>query len=186
MDLLRVIHERRSIRKYRKDEVPDEILFEILNAARMSPSWANSQTWRFIVVKDKNIKQLLADTLTEKNPAKEAVREAPIVLCLVSQKGVAGFRQGIPRTSKGDYFMFDAGIAMEHVVLAAWNFGLGTCHIGAFNHEEAEKILGVPQGFTIVCMTPIGYFDEKPNPTPRRPLKELVFLNRFGNPYGEK
>ncbi|MCS7281446.1 MAG: nitroreductase family protein [Desulfobacterota bacterium] len=183
MDLMKVIHERQSIRKYKEDEVPEEILLEIIDAARRSPSWANSQTWRFVIVKDKSVKEALAKTLTENNPAKEAVTKAPILVCLVSEKGVSGFRKGVPRTSKGDYYMFDAGIAMEHIVLAAWNFGLGTCHIGAFNHEEAEKILGVPEGYTIVAMSPIGYFDEKPNVTPRKPLKEILFLNRFGNPY---
>lgn len=183
MDIMKVIHERQSIRKYREEDIPEEILIEIVEAARRSPSWANTQTWRFIIVKDKGIKEELSKTLSEKNPAKEAIRKAPVVLCLVSQKGVAGFSRGIPRTSKGDYYMFDAGIAMEHVVLAAWNFGLGTCHVGAFNHEEAERILGVPESFTIVAMTPIGYFDEKPNFTPRKPLKEITFLNRFGNPY---
>ncbi|MCX7857084.1 MAG: nitroreductase family protein [Deltaproteobacteria bacterium] len=183
MDLLKVIHERQSIRKYREDEIPEEILIEILEAARRSPSWANTQTWRFIIVKDTRVKEELSKTLTEHNPAKEALRKAPVVICLVSQKGVAGFSKGVPRTSKGDYYMFDAGIAMEHIVLAAWNFGLGTCHVGAFDHEEAERVLGVPEGFTIVAMTPLGYFDEKPIVTPRKSLKEILFLDRFGKPY---
>jgi nitroreductase len=183
MDILKVIHERQSIRKYREEDVPEEILLEVIEAARRSPSWANTQTWRFIIVKDRGLKEKLSKTLSENNPAKEAVIKAPVLLCLVSQKGLAGFSKGIPRTSKGDYYMFDAGIAMEHVVLAAWNFGLGTCHIGAFNHEEAESILEVPEGFTIVAMTPIGYFEERPKYTPRKPLKEILFLNKFGDPY---
>lgn len=183
MDLMKVIHERQSIRKFREDEIPHEILMEVIEAARRSPSWANTQSWRVIIVKDKRIKEELCQTLTENNPAKEAVRKAPVLLCLVSQKGVSGFKHGIPRTSKGDFYMYDAGIFMEHVVLAAWNFGLGTCHIGAFNHDEAERILGVPDGFTIVAMTPIGYFDERPPHTKRKPLDEILFLDRFGNPY---
>ncbi len=186
MDVMKVIHERQSIRKYKEKDIPEEILMEIIEAARRSPSWANTQTWRFIIVKDKGVKEELSRTLTENNPAREAIIKAPVLLCLVSQKGVAGYRKGVPRTSKGDYYMYDAGIAMEHVVLAAWNFGLGTCHVGAFNHEEAERILGVPDGYTIVAMTPIGYFDERPNYTPRKPLSEILFLDRFGVPYIKK
>ena len=70
MDLLKVIHERRSVRKYRSDPVPDEIITEILEAARRSPSWANTQVWRFIVVKDQGIKERLQETLRPTNPAR--------------------------------------------------------------------------------------------------------------------
>jgi len=183
MDLIKVIHERRSIRKYKKDSIPEEIIMEILNAARVAPSWANTQVCRYIIVKDKDIKERLKEALSPTNPAREAFLQAPIVICQVAQKGISGFKKGEPVTTKGDWFMFDAGIAMEHIVLAAWNFGLGTVHVGSFDAERAEKILNIPQGFTIVEMAPIGYFDEVPKPTPRRPLSEYIFLNTFGEPY---
>ncbi|HOP84942.1 MAG TPA: nitroreductase family protein [Syntrophorhabdaceae bacterium] len=183
MDLMKVIHERRSIRRYKKDPIPEEIIMEILNAARVAPSWANTQVCKYIIVKDKDIKERLKEALSPTNPAREAFSQAPIVICQVAQRGVSGFKKGEPATIKGDWFMFDAGIAMEHIVLAAWNFGLGTVHVGSFDAEKAEKILNIPQGFTIVEMTPIGYFDEVPKPTPRKPLSEYIFLNTFGEPY---
>ena len=183
MDLLAAIQQRRSIRKYKKDDVPEQILREMLEAARLAPSWANTQVSRWIVVKDEAIKQALADTLTPTNPGRKAMIEAPYVLCLAAQKGVAGFYKNEAATDKGDWFMYDAGIAMEHLVLAATGFGLGTVHIGLFDAKKAEEVLKIPDGFAIVAMTPVGYFEELPAPRPRKPLKEIVFLNNFGEPY---
>lgn len=182
---MKAIHERRSVRKYRTDPVPDEILGEILEAARRSPSWANTQVWRFIVVKDQKVKEGLLDCLGPNNPARAAIVEAPVVICLAAKRAVSGCRQGTPTTDKGDWFMFDAGIAMEHIVLAAWNFGLGTVHVGSFDAKKAEAVLRIPEGYSITGMTPVGYFDETPKETPRKPLSEIVFLNAFGEPYGK-
>ena len=185
MDILKAIGERRSVRKYRSDAVPEEILVEILNAARNSPSWANTQAPRFIVIKDRGIMQALSETLPRTNPAKNAVATAPCVICIIAKKKESGYFKGQPATDKGDWFMFDAGIAMEHIVLAAWNFGLGTVHVGMFDAKAAQEILKVPEDFAVVELTPVGYFDEIPKATPRRPLKESVSLDIFGRPYFE-
>jgi len=183
MELLKAIQERRSVRRYRNDPVPDEILTEILEAARRSPSWANTQVWRFIVVRDQKVKEGLLDCLGPTNPARSAMVEAPVVICVAAKRGVSGCHKGTPTTDKGDWFMFDAGIAMEHIVLTAWNFGLGTVHVGSFDAKKAETVLKIPEGYSITGMTPLGYFDEVPRETPRKPLTEIVFLNTFGEPY---
>ena len=101
---------------------------EILQAARRSPSWANRQVWRFIVVKDQKIKEQLNETLPPTNPARlaSAFVDAPVVICIAAQRWISGYGRGEARTDKGDWFMLDVGIAMEHIVLTAWNFGLGT------------------------------------------------------------
>jgi len=183
MDLIKAIHERRSVRKFKKDNIPDEIITEILDAARWSPSWANTQVCRYIVVKDQTIKEKLSDTLSPNNPARNGIIEAPVVICLFAKRGVSGFYKGTASTNKGDWFMFDAGIAMEHIVLAAWNFGLGTVHVGMFDADKAQAFLSIPSEFSIVEMTPLGYFDDVPKATPRKHLQELTFLDKFGNPY---
>jgi nitroreductase len=72
MDFMKVIQERRSVRKYKDTPVPNEIIREVLEAARRSPSWANTQVWRFIVVKDQNVKERLQDTLRPTNPARNS------------------------------------------------------------------------------------------------------------------
>jgi nitroreductase len=183
MDIIKAIQERRSIRAYRDDPVPEEIILEVLEAVRRAPSWANTQVWRFIVVKDPETKGLLTAALTANNPARNAIANAPLVVCIAAMRGRSGFYKGEPTTDKGDWFMFDAGIAMEHLALAAWSFGLGTCHVGNFDAARVEEILNIPEGFSIVEISPLGYFDEPSRVTPRKPLQEIVFAGRFGDPY---
>lgn len=183
MELLKAIKDRRSVRHYRGDSIPDEILAEVLGAARCSPSWANTQVWRFIVVKDTGIKERLRDCLGPQNPARAAIVEAPVVICVAAQRNVSGCRNGTPTTNKGDWFMFDAGIALEHIALTAWNFGLGTVHVGSFDADKAEDILNIPDGYSITEMMPLGYFDEVPRETPRKPLSGITYLDRFGEPF---
>jgi nitroreductase len=185
MEILKVIGERRSVRKYKSDPVPDEILLEILEACRAAPSWANTQVCRYVVVKDQAVKEDLLGTVPEMNPARKGMVQAPVIICLVAKRGLSGFYKGAMSTDKGDWFMYDAGIAMEHLALAAWQFGLGTVHVGVFDAEKAEKVLNVAEGYSIVALTPLGYFENIPNATPRKPLSELVFLNRFGEPFTE-
>ncbi len=187
MDLLKAIHDRRSVRKYRSDDVPDEILTEILEAARRSPSWANTQVCRFIVVKDAGVKEGLQNCLGPQNPARAAIIEAPVVICVAAQRNMSGCRNGTPTTNKGDWFMFDAGIAMEHISLAAWSFGLGSVHVGSFDAKKAEDILQIPEGYSITGMMPVGYFDEVPRQAPRKPLSEITYINQFGRAlFGDK
>ena len=76
--------------------------------------------------------------------------------------------------------MFDSGIAMEHIALAACSLGLGTLHIGAFKPRKAESILEVPDGYRVVSMTPLGYPNQQPAPRPRKALSEIVFYDKFG------
>ena len=186
MDIIKIIKERRSVRKYKKDSVPDEVILDIVDAARAAPSWANTQVCQYIVVKDQKTKELLSDTLTPTNPARAALIDAPVVLCIVAKRGVSGYYRGEPSTDKeGYWFMFDAGIAMEHIVLTAWNFGLGTVHVGAFDAKKAEAVLMIPEGFSIVEITPVGYFDEIPKPTPRKKLEEITYIDSFGKPFKE-
>ncbi len=145
MEVLEAIKTRRSIRKYKAAPVDDETVQTILKAVRWSPSWANTQCWRFVVVRDSAIKAALADTLTPGNPAAPAIRDAPVVIAACAELGKAGFKRGEQQTNKGDWFMFDVGIAMQNLVLAAWSLGLGTVHVGSFDAKKAGKVLGVPR-----------------------------------------
>ncbi len=79
MDIMKVIKERRSVRKYKKDAIPDGIIADIIDAARVAPSWANTQVCQYIIVKDQKIKELLSDALIPAtNPAKAALIDAPV------------------------------------------------------------------------------------------------------------
>ena len=114
------------------------------------------------------------------NPATNAILNAPLVIVACAQKKRSGHYRGEPSTDKGDgWLMFDTGLAMQNLVLAAHAVGLGTVHIGAFNAKKAEVILGVPEGYCVVEMTPLGYPDQEAKTSPRKELSEIVFYEKF-------
>jgi len=180
MDVLEAIKSRRSIRKYKPDPIDDTLLTKVLDAARLAPSWANTQCWRFVVVKDKDTRNKLADTLTPTNSAMDAIRNAPIAIVACAEMGKAGAHGGPWETDKGDWFMFDVALAMENLVLAAHSLGLATVHVGLFDAKKAEAVLGVPPGFCVVEMTPLGYPDQVRDARPRKELSEIVFYEKWG------
>lgn len=152
-----------------------------MEAARWAPSWANTQCWRFIIVKDNAIKTEIASALNTINPALDAIKNAPIVIVACAQVRRSGFsRNGEPATVRGDWCMFDLGLAMENLALAAHALGLGTVHVGSFDHKKVENILGVPEGFCVVEMAPLGYPDGEPRGISRKELTEIVFKEKFG------
>lgn len=187
MEVFEAIKTRRSIRKYKSTPVDDKTIELVLEAARWAPSWHNSQCRRFIVVRDSKIKDKIADTSIavsdRPNRGAEAIRNAPVAIVACAELGKSGYSAREPRelvTDKGDWFMFDVALAMQNLTLAAHSLGLGTVHIGAFDAKKAANILGVPEGFAVVSMTPLGYPDEEPKVRPRKELSEIVFYDKFG------
>jgi nitroreductase len=176
---MEAIKTRRSIRKYRPDPVDDGALATVLEAARWAPSWGNSQCWRFIVVRDSDAKGKLADTMNETNPARDAVRNAPLVIAACARLGLAGRKDGTIVTDKGDWFMFDVALAMHNLVLAAHALGLGTVYVGLFDAQKAARILELPDDHTFVAMTPLGYPAESKEPRPRKDISEIVCYDQW-------
>ena len=184
MEVFDAIHGRRSVRKYKSDSVPEEVLMKVLDAGRWAPSWANSQCWRFIVVKDAETKRRLSETLTPRNPATDATANAPVVLAVCAKPGLAGIKAGQPVTDKGAWwYMFDVALAVENLCLAAYALGLGTVIVGAFNHGEAKRILKIPGDIEIVALIPLGYPAEAPQATVRKEIGEITYADSYGKPY---
>lgn len=181
MEVFEAIKNRRSIRRYKTDPIDDKTLELVLDAARLAPSWANTQCWRFIVVRDPGKKEALANTLRESNPAADGIRNAPVVIVACAELGKAGYYEGTPATDKGDWYMFDVAIAMQNLVLAAQSLGLGTVYVGLFDAEKAASVLEVPEGACVVAMTPLGYPDREHGPRPRKELSEIVFYDKYGS-----
>ncbi len=179
MEVQEAIKSRRAIRRYKTTPVDDRTIELVLEAARWAPSWANTQCWRFIVVRDANTKSRLAATLPESNPAFNAVKEAPAVIVACAELGKAGYKRGEVTTDKGDWYMFDVALAMQNLVLAAHSLGLGTVYIGLFDAKKAAGVLEVPPGFCVVTMTPLGYPDHQPSPTLRKELTEIVSYEKY-------
>lgn len=181
MDVMEAIKSRRSVRKYTTDPISDSDIETVLDAARWAPSWANTQCARWIVVKDPDTKSRLADILSPRNPATDAVRTVPVVLVACAQTGRAGFKRGEAMTDKGDYwYMFDVASASQSLMLAAVELGLATVHVGTFDARKAEGILGVPEGIRVVELIPLGHPAEQLEGPGRKELGEIVFHERYG------
>ncbi len=183
MDVLEAIAKRKSVRAFKNTPVEDGKLKVILEAARQAPSWSNTQTWRFVIVRDEKTRAALADTAVwANNRGIESGRKAPMLIVACAEVNKAGFRDGRAVTNKGVYwYMFDVALAMQNMVLAAESLGLGTVYLGAFDADKAGAIIGLPEGYAVVAMTPLGYPDEQPAGRPRKDLSEIVFYEKFGN-----
>ena len=180
MELMEAIKGRRSVRSYTSDLIPEEKLQKILEAIQWSPSWGNTQCWEIIVVKEMGTKKKLVETLTPTNPAREALIQAPLTLVVVAIEGKAGFKKGEPSTDKGDWYMFDCGVAMQNLCLSAHAEGLGTVIVGSFDAVKAAEVLQVPPGKAVVALTPLGLPERIPAPPKRKALAEFVYHEQYG------
>ena len=178
-DLMNIIKERRSIRKYEDREVPEDILQQILESARWSPSWANTQCWEVIVVRDSTIKEKLQASFGPRNPSTKAIVQAPLVLAVCGKVNHSGFYKGEASTKFEDWLMFDLGLATQNICLTAHNLGLGTVIVGLFDHNKAKEVLGVGRDYELVVLIPLGY-PAKGSPAPkRREINEFVHHETF-------
>jgi nitroreductase len=180
MDIMEAIKERRSVRAYKPDPVPEEKLQKVLEAVQWAPSWANTQCWEVIVVRDAGTKEQLAETLAPGNPSHAAIAQAPITLALIGIEKRAGFYKGAAATDKGDWYMFDVGLATQTLCLAAHAEGLGTVIVGVFDAAKAAKVLQVPQGKAVVIITPLGFPEKVPAPPKRKEIEEFVHQEGHG------
>ncbi|MDP2157435.1 MAG: nitroreductase family protein [Nitrospirota bacterium] len=184
MELFEAIQTRRSVRKFSDKPVEDEKLQQLLEAARVAPSWANMQCWRFIVVKEKATKEqisefsyvesFLAPKGFKANPAKKALAEAPVVIiaCADPEKSGVLWDQ--------TYYMTDMGIACQNLWLAARGLGLGTVFVGIYDEAKLKELLGIPSNIRVVGLFPLGYpVEEKSGGPARKPLNEIVFYDRW-------
>jgi nitroreductase len=166
MDVKTAIGERRSIRRYVKRPIPKEVLEDLLEAARISPSSNNAQRWSMVVVTDDELKQRLV-------PA--SGNQKFVGTCSAYLVGVA---------EPGAYYSaVDMTIAFDHLSLRAVELGLGTCWIGDFEPDKVKEILGIPAEREVpVCMT-VGYPAISPAARRRKSLSDLFHLERWGRPW---
>lgn len=180
MELQEAILKRRSVRKFTEEVVTDEELRRIFEAVRWSPSWANTQTWEFIVVRDKALMEKIAGTYVEKNPATKCSLTASALIVACAKTGISGCYGGKEVTTIKNWEMFDLGIAVQTLCLKAHELGLGTVVVGYMNHEVCKKLLTVPEDRKVVAVIPIGRPATPPKEGPsRKSLSEMVYLNLF-------
>ena len=124
-DMMNVVRERRSTRKFEQKEVSEEQLNTLLEAAQYAQSWANTQCWEIIIVRDQKIRTELRETMLKGNPATRAIENAPLLLATCAKLKSSGYYKGEAPTKFGDWFMFDMGIVNQNLCLAAHAMGLG-------------------------------------------------------------
>lgn len=177
--LLENLKARRSVRKFQDKPVSEETLQTLLEAVQWSPSWANTQCWEVIVVRDPALRERLQATLGKGNPATKAVVSAPLLLVLCAKKDSSGFYNGQVTTKYGDWMLYDLGIATQSLCLTAHSLGLGSVVVGLFDHDAAAQVVGLPTGYELVSMLPMGYPDQSPKAPPRKEISQFVHYDRF-------
>jgi len=197
------IEQRRSIRKFKADDVPDACIFALLEAARLAPSGCNAQPWRFKVVRDGETKRRLAQAAYNQS----FLARAPVVLVCCADisgylKGTVSGVQDLSETGAIDHgiaqillrrtrqmetqmkamskeqlgsrIAFNVAIAIEHIVLRALDYGLGTCWVRLMEDQRVKDIFGWDDDLFVVALLPMGYPDESPPARKRLPLQELI------------
>lgn len=170
MDIYQAIETRRSVRSYQDREIPDDLLQRVLEAARLAPSANNLQPWKFILVRDLDLKEKLVPLCASQG----FIAGAPIVVVacgLPTRGGIGGYASSM---------MVDVAIAFDHLTLAAAAEGLGTCWVGAFDNDGVKQLLGIPQEVQVVVISPLGYPSTAgAGSKVRKKLEEIVSSDKF-------
>jgi nitroreductase len=184
MNTLEAINTWRSTRKFQDKPIEEEKLEAILEAVRRAPSWANMQCCRLIVVEDADKKETLSELAYvesffaplgyKTNPAQKGIAQAPVVIVLCADPDKSG------KIRNQEYYLTDAGIASQNLMLATHSQGLGTVFVGVFDEEKVRSLLQIPQDIRVVGLFPVGYPIEAGEPRPRKSLGEVVFLEKWG------
>lgn len=167
MDLYQAMEARRSVRAYRPDPVPQEAVDRILRAAQVAPSWKNRQAWHILLVRDRARIEKLGELL-DGNPRGVDFATLPMMALVVMDENAMEVHDGKP------YYLVDAGIIGEHIVLAAQAEGLGTCWVGWFDEAPIKDFLSIPLEMRVVMLTPLGFPAKETQARPRKPLAEIV------------
>ena len=155
MDFEEVIFTRKSVRSFQDKEISQEILNNMMEAARLSPSFQNRQCWRFIVVKDKKLISDLALRSGMISKVNFFIKDAPVVIVACADPAKSG------TMNKQDYYLVDTSIAFQQMMLTAWSYRIGSCWLAAFSEQNVREILEIPTNIRVVALSPFGYPKEK-------------------------
>ncbi len=162
-EVLKVLKERRSIRRYQRKKIPEEVIKDIVDCGRLAPTAINIQPWEFIVITDEEKRKEIADI----SDYGKFIKEAPVCIAVFCKDT--------------KYYLEDGCAATENILLAAKAYGLGSCWVAGDKKryaEEIRKLLGVPEGYKLISLIAIGYPAEKPHPSKRK-LEELLHWEKW-------
>ena len=166
MTVFEAIQQRKSIRNYLSEPVEKEKLNQVLEAGRLAPSARNQQNWHFFAITDSLTRQKLSDACC----GQRQVAQAPVALVICATQPIREMNCGHPAET------IDCSIALSFMILEAAELGLGTCWLGAFHADEVKKVLDLPQSYTVIAVSPLGYPAQIPNPQPRKSKEEVITI----------
>lgn len=175
MDAITCIKTRRSIRKFKNQEINNSIIEDLVLTASYAPSWKNTQTTRYIAITDKTVRDTISkECCGEHN--QEIIDGAPLIVATVIVDKRSGFeRDGSYTTSRKDNWQaFDNGMATQTFCLAANEKGLGTVVMGMYDINKASELLQVPEGQLLMALVAVGYPDETPDIPNKKTVEDLL------------
>lgn len=164
MDFFELVNKRYSVRSYLSDDIEQDKIQKILEAARLAPTACNLQAFRVVVAKTEGRKEEI-----RKIYPRSWFADAPYIIAVCAVKG-----KGWVRSDNKNFADVDAAIVMDHIILAATALGLGTCWIGAFDPKAAAEVLKLDGDLEPIVLTPLGYPKGEQPPRKRKPIEELV------------
>jgi nitroreductase len=205
MNTFDAISKRRSIRKFKPDPVPAELITRCLEAARLAPSGTNCQPWKFLVVRDAGKRQQIMDAAF----GQPMFGQAPVTVILLgdtkayrkrfrkgqellevgalaredADRALAAYKEMKPSDDDTAAILMNCMLAGQNLILAAADQGLGSCWVMLFKKDRISEVFGLPKHFFPVALIPLGYPDQEPPPRPRYPLGEVAFDETIEKPW---
>lgn len=175
MNVSECLKTRRSIRKYKPDQVDHSTIDSIVSLASYSPSWKNTQITRYTAIEDPALLAEIADRYTPDYNS-NIIRQAPVLMAVSFVKGRCGYeRDGSYTTKKGDRWqMFDVGVSCQSFCLAAWELGLGTVIMGVFDEDGISRLIGLPEDQELGALIALGIPDTEPEAPKRKIVGQLL------------
>jgi nitroreductase len=169
-DLIDAIKERRSIREFEDTPIPDATIGRLLESAHLAPSAGNLEPWKFIVVKQDEIKEKLSQAAY----GQESLNSAPVCIVVCAEPSRSAAKYG--ERGADLYCLQDTAAATQNILLTATGYGLGSCWVGAFDESAVKESLGLDSGLRPIAIIPIGYPGEEVEEMPRRPVDEVTVV----------
>jgi nitroreductase len=170
MDIIQAIETRKSVRTFLDKDIDNQTLADVLEMARIAPSFLNRQEWRFVVIRNFDTKKKLVDIAN----CSSVILESPVVIV-----GCAKPLNKIAITDQSSNNI-DAAIAMDHISLAAVEYNLGTCWSSIFDKEKVKKILGIPDKVNVTAIMSLGYPKDTSSVEKKRlPLQQLIKFEKW-------
>jgi len=169
MDTFQVIKSRRSVRKFLDRKIPDVVLYAILEAGNAAPAAGNHPNWKFIIVEDKETKKAIARAALKQ----DWIAQAPVIVVACSDP--ASLVREYGAKARETFAAHNVAAAIQNMLLAAANFGIGSTWIGAFAETPIRKECRIPDNIDIIAVIPFGYAAERPVPPSRPYFADVLF-----------